>query len=104
MPKTIEYVKDRSAITDQLLENIITTTAEKELLQLAAQQKDIWAEAVSTFYSSKLLEAALEKHSKALITAAEASDRYAKGLTKATWVLAGATIVLALGTIVLLFK
>jgi hypothetical protein len=63
-----------------------------------------WGVTTSTLYSTKLLDRALAKHSDALIAAAEASDRYAKNLVKATWALVIATAVLAIATIVLLFR
>jgi hypothetical protein len=101
---TTEKVKDRFSATQQLVEPLSVTTAEDHFLRLVAQQKETWSETTLTFYSSKLLEAALAKHAEALVHSAEASDRYAASLTKATWVLAGATIILAVATIALLFK
>lgn len=73
-------------------------------MSLVAQQTDTWGATTSTFYSSKLLEAALAKHAEALVRSAEASDRHATSLTRATWVLAVATIILAVGTVALLFR
>ncbi len=101
---TVDKVKDRVSATRQLVQPVSVTAAEENFLRLVAQQKDTWSEATLTFYSSKLLEAALAKHAEALTNAAEASDRHAVSLTRATWVLAGATIILAIATIALLFR
>ncbi len=57
-----------------------------------------WSIAASAIYSSKLTERALSKHSDALIESAKASEKHAISLTRATWVLAGATILLAIIT------
>ena len=47
-------------------------------------------------YYSKSITRTLENHATALIRTAEASEKYAKSLKNATWVLAVATIVLAI--------
>jgi len=59
-----------------------------------------WAIASSAIYSSKLTERALSQHSEALIKAAKASEKHAASLKWATWVLAGATVLLAVITAV----
>jgi len=47
------------------------------------------------------LDASLQKHAQALVQASDASAKYARSLTRATWVLAVATAVLAVATIAL---
>ena len=49
----------------------------------------------------RIVQDSLDKHAKALIKAADSSDRYAKSLICATWVLAVATIVLVIATLYL---
>ena len=49
-------------------------------------------------------EDAMQSHAAALITAAKASDRYARSLSFATWVLVAVTAALALLSIVQLMK
>ena len=97
-----QNVSDRNYVTQQLFQNTGMTPAEEDMLKVVVQQKDTWSEATLTFYSSKILENALSKHAAALTKAGEASDRYAKSLTCATWVLAVATIILAFATLALL--
>ena len=55
-----------------------------------------WGFGVFALYSAKTVEAALQSHARALIQAAEASDRYSRNLARATWALVAATAVLAL--------
>jgi len=98
-----QKVSDRNYVTQQLFQNIGMTTTEEQILKVVVQEKDSWASATLTFYSSKILESALSKHATALIKAGEASDRHARSLTIATWVLAVATIILALATLALLY-
>ncbi len=67
-------------------------------LTLSDGETQLWGNAQSTTdHAIILLSKRLEKSS-------ESSDKHAKSLTFATWVLAGATIVLAIATILLLFK
>jgi len=49
-------------------------------------------------------ENAMQAHAAALITAAKASDRYAKSLSFATWVLVAATAALALLSVVQIIR
>ncbi len=67
-------------------------------LTLSDGERELWGNVQSTTdHAIILLSKRLEK-------SAESSDRHAKSLTFATWVLAGATIVLAIATVLLLFK
>lgn len=50
------------------------------------------------------LRNAIQAHADALVKASEASDRNARSLTFATWVLAAATLALVIATLVLVFK
>ena len=52
----------------------------------------------------KSLHESLDDHAEALRASAEASDRYARSLTRATWVLAGATVLLFIATLVMALK
>jgi hypothetical protein len=57
--------------------------------------------ATAAVFSAKVIERALIKHGKALSEAAAASQRHALSLTRATWVLAAATIALVVSTVLL---
>lgn len=96
-------VADRTKIQEQLLKNVEITDDEKSFLLMASQLKDTWSETVTALYSSKMIKHALEDHASALVKAAEAADKSARGLKIATWVLACATVVLAAATVVLAF-
>lgn len=68
--------------------------------------KIVWFQASSTVFAAKLLQVAHQNHADALNTSAEASDRHARSLSVATWVLASAvaalvpvTVLTALGVI-----
>ena len=54
--------------------------------------------------SSTVLEKALSKHTDALVQSADASNKYAARLSRATWVLAPATIALTIVAIAQLFS
>lgn len=88
------------------------TTAELELspeelefvTTSAYRYPETWAPSTSTLYSSKVLGRALEKHAAALIQSAEAAKEHTARLATATLVLAGASIVLAFLTFVLVIS
>ena len=101
--RTITMLVDRTSTTQELIKPIPVTESEDTFLKMATQQQETWASTTVTFYSSKLLEAALAKHSEALVRSAEASDKHAASLTWATWILALATIFLVLATAALIF-
>jgi len=58
--------------------------------------KDSFGQVASALYSSKTLATALDKHAAALIRSAEASEKHAKSLTRATWFLVVATMALVI--------
>ena len=59
-----------------------------------------WSYATSSIYLSKYLERSLEKHAEALLKAAKASEKHAASLKYATWALVGATLILAMITLI----
>ena len=61
-----------------------------------SQFKGPWVQATATVFSSKVLEAALNKHATALTASADAAERPAASLARATWALVLATVVLGL--------
>lgn len=65
----------------------------------ATANPSAWASATSTSFSAVVLKRSLAAHAMALTQAAQASEKYARSLRTATWVLAGATIVLSLTTL-----
>ena len=74
--------------------------AEKQFLERAEHiHPDSFTRVASTFYSSKVMDRALDKHANALLEYAKASDTYAKSVARATWVLAAATIALVIATV-----
>ena len=80
----------------------VLSDEEVTLLDLAYSNNtaDInWAAAVMSLYAAKSVEVALGQHADALSNAADASDRYAASLSRATWFLALATIALVLVSI-----
>ena len=92
------------SVSGNLFKEIPLSEAERDFLDIATRNMQTFAGPIINFYSTKLLEAALAKHSEALVLSAEASDRHAKSLSHATWVLAAATIVLVVVTLMLFFK
>lgn len=87
-------------------EGLELTEGEHELFKEAEERQDtpyvLWTQVKTSVYTAKLIQSALKSHSEALVRSANASDRYARQLSVATWVLAFATIVLAGATLVLL--
>lgn len=94
------------------------TPKEQEFLdQSNIENRDRFFVVASELYSSKLLERSLSKHADALVASAEASEKYsialvksaeaserhASNLTRATWILAGATIGIVVATIMLVW-
>lgn len=76
--------------------------AEMQFLERAKGiHQDSFTRVASTFYSSKVMDRALDNHAKALLKYAKASDTYAESISKATWVLAAATIALFIATVIL---
>ena len=63
-----------------------------------------WAGQTASIFSARLAERALKNHAVALIQWAKASERHAASLTFGTWVLAAATVLLAIATIALIFR
>ena len=94
----IEIFEEAELALGERLRNFLVSAAEH------SERKGPWVQATSAVFASKLLEASLSRHAKALISAAEASDRYARSLARATWALVLATGVLALLTALLLLK
>lgn len=62
-----------------------------------------WTNSISTIYFSKMVERSLKNHADALNHTAEASEKYARQLALATWVLVFATFVLAFVSAISLF-
>ena len=99
----IEVISHRAELLKRISEGVDFTEGEQRFLRMATQEVETWATGIAALYSARLLSQALEMHSRALTQAAEASDRYAKDLGKATWALVAVTAVLALATVALLF-
>lgn len=57
----------------------------------------------SEFYLAKTLRAALMAHANALNTSAQASEKHARSLTRATWALTAGTIIMAIATVVIAY-
>jgi len=84
------FKKEEFEITDEGLNFIFRAAKNSEDFDYKS-----WSTAVSAYYLANKLKKSLELHADALIKSSDASDRNAKSLTKATWVLAIFTIVLA---------
>lgn len=93
------------------------TPEEKQFLTVTSQWPQACVEAASALYSTKLIAQSFERHAAALAKASEASETHsaalvklakaseghAANLTRATWVLAVATIGLFITTAVLVW-
>jgi hypothetical protein len=67
-------------------------------LSTIGEERTGWAIATSAVFSSKTIERSLNEHAKALNESSKASEKHAASLTRATWVLGFATIMLAIFT------
>ena len=83
--------------------DVTFTKEEQDFVSCCTAWPDAGVTAASDLYSTKLLVHALNQHSGALSEAAEASDRTAQSLNKATWMLVFATVAIVIATILGLF-
>lgn len=93
----------------KLLEASEDKFSKEELDLLRARITGYWSAEVSSrffasLYPAKLLESALKEHAQALARAAEASDRYARSLTWATWALVAVTFLLVIVTALSVYR
>jgi len=63
-----------------------------------------WSNSISTVYFSKMVERSLKEHSNALNRSANASEKYSRQLSIATWALVFATFVLGIITAISLIR
>jgi hypothetical protein len=94
-----EIFDEGSLKLDDRMKNFFVTAG----LRNTSEDRTGWAIAVSAVFASKIIERSLSQHAQALNESARASERHAASLTKATWVLGFATIMLTIFTGVALY-
>ena len=95
-----EIFEEAKLKLDDRMKNFLVTAG----LHNTSENHTGWAIATSAIFSSEMIERSLNEHAKALIESARASEKHAVSLTRATWVLGFATIVLAILTGITLYK